>query len=261
MRNGVFFLSFFCKVTLLFGQQDSFEQALDLIQRGSFKEALPLLTEAASAGTEPRAAFYLSQAWRSGSGLSTNDSIADFWLLRAARDGYSPAFPEASVLLLNPHSAHYDSLSGISMLKTCVRQKQAQCELSMARIYLKTKSKNGHLDSAIVLLKSLAGNQTLIDIHEILSRQDAIETLFDIYSEPGTKSFDEYNACIWFIVWTENMQLVQPANRELYFERGRKLYQKTNREKARKALLAAQKIAGRDLELPETLVSHIETKP
>ena len=246
---------------LAIAQQDFFEQALDLIQRGSYRQAVPLLIKAAESGNEPQAAFFLSQAYRGENGLERNDSLTDVWLLRAASGGYTPAFPGAASILLNNRSAFFDSIAGVHMLRTCANQKQAHCQLALSRIFLTHKNKRGALDSALVLLKSLGAGTSLTDNGELLCRQDAIETLIDLYENPSSKIFDEITACAWFLIWTANMELSQPANKELYFTRGKKLCVKLSAAKIEKARLLAENIIKDKIVMPEGLPAGKGSKP
>jgi len=257
-------LVFFCFLLLGhsgFSQQDFFEQALGLIQKGSIDQAIPLLEKAAEAGQEPQAAFYLSQACRSGNGVAASDSLADVWLLKSAKQGYAPAYSGASSILLNPKSPFQDSLKGIFFLKTCAAQKQPDCQLRLARLFLSAGHKKKQLDSALVLLKSLACQTSISDQGELLYRQDALENLFDLYSNPASPVFNEVLAASWFLIWTMNMSLSQEANRELYFGKGKKWVARLTEAKAQKALQTAEGMIAAKIELPEELMKKKSPKP
>lgn len=251
MLRWVFLFSFFCRGFSAIAQQDFFEQALAHIQQGSLQEAFPLLLKAAESGIEPQATFFLSQAYRTGTGTSPNDSLADVWLLKSASQGYAPALGSAATLMLNPRSHFYDTLSGYRILRICAAQHQADCQLNLARHFLYRQHKKGNLDSALVILKNLAANRNLSEPQEIACKEEALEKIFDLYSWPNSKVFNEHTALVWFLVWTAQMQESTKGSKEMLMKKGKELYLKFPEAKANKALKMAEDILQEKISLPD----------
>jgi hypothetical protein len=262
MRSGLlFFFCFFLKGILVFAQQDNLEQALRLIQQGSYDQATPYLLRSAITDQDQQAAFLLSQAYRSGTGTAASDSLADEWMLRSAELGYPPAMFSAAEILLDPHSSFSDSLKGISILRKGATQQQADCQSLLAGIYLSKKSLKSMQDSAFLLLNTLASNQSLSDSRDLLYRQNALETLFDLHSDPQNPKFNEAEALACFLLWNENKSLCSDAITQLYSNKAKTLMAKMKKTQSEKALALAEKRSGKKMKWPPDLMPSRTNQP
>jgi TPR repeat protein len=234
--------------TLSFGQtaEELNKKSKDFLSQEDTKHAVPFLKQAAELGNA-EAQYNLGYCYQQGVEVLKNDSIANTWFLKSAKQGwlnaqfkiaYSYAFGRG--VTKNDEQAFFWSLQ-------CAKQGDPECMYNVVSCYQGGIGTNKNADSVLVWATRLAILKNPEDLQSSGQITSARANLATMYRDGQNVHKDMVKSYMWFLIYNENKRdfsiLVQQKNIDAIKEI-EKLLTPANKEKAK---FDAEKLVNRKL--------------
>lgn len=217
MNKIITLILFSLTVAICNGQtaDDMNKQARDFLTNGDTKNAVPLLKKASEIG-QAEAQYNYGYCFQHGIEVEKNDSIANIWLLKSARQGWLDAQFKVAYSYATGRGVTKDQNQAFYWSLKCAEQNDPECMFNVASCYQEGIGTNKNLDSMVVWAIRLG---SLPDVENLqLSGQvtSARANLATMYRDGQNVTKDLTKSYMWFLIYNESKRdfsiLVQQKN-------------------------------------------------
>ena len=179
------------------------QQSKELLANGDFKNALPLLKNAANLGNA-EAQYNLALCYQQGTGVPKNDTLANSWMLKSANKGWTDAQSNISSSFSLGRGIRQDDYQAFYWALQCANQNDPQCISNVIDYYREGIGTEEDLDSMIAWQSRLALLDSKGDIHLAKKIITARLNLVKMYKEGDLIPRDLFKCYIWLLIYNEN---------------------------------------------------------
>jgi TPR repeat protein len=204
---------------LSFGQnaEELNQKSKDLLAKQDFKNALPLLKQAAENGSA-EAQYNYGVCYQQGIEVPKNDSIANNWFLQSAKRGWKDAQFKIAYSYAKGRGWLKDDKKAFYWSVKCAEQQDPECMFNVVNCYLEGYGTEKNIDSMLVWASRLALLHNPEDLKLSGQITSARANLAIIYSEGKYVPKNFKKSYMWFLIYNENKNdfsiLVQQGNIE-----------------------------------------------
>ena len=221
-------------------------RAKELLIKGDMADAIPILQEAADAGSA-EAAYNLAICYQQGDGIAQNDSIANLWMLKSAGNGWVDAQYQMSYNYAAGKGIKQDYTQAFHWTEQCALQHDPDCMFNMAICYQRGIGTPENTDSMVSWTIRLALLPNPVDLRLSGKITAARLNLAKMYMNGTNVPRNLERSYMWFLIYNENKRdfslLVQQQNINLIKEEENQL----TPENKSQAISDAEKIFGHPL--------------
>jgi TPR repeat protein len=205
--------------TISFGQtaDELNKQSKAFLDRQDFKNAIPLLKQAAKKGSA-EAQYNLGVSYQQGIEVGKSDSLANLWFTEAATQGYKDAQFKVAYSYATGRGVPQDDLKAFEWSVKCAEQNDVECMNNVISCYLEGRGTTKNVDSMLSWAKRLALLETPEDLNLSGQITSARANLAIMYRDGQKVSRDLWKSYVWFLIYNENKRdfsvLVQQGNIE-----------------------------------------------
>ncbi len=203
--------------TLSFGQnaEELNKKSKEFLSQGDTKNAVPLLKQAAELGNA-EAQYNLGYCYQEGVEVPKNDSIANTWLLKSAKQGWLNAqFKIAYSYAVGRGTTKNDGQAFYWALQ-CAKQGDPECMFNVVSCYQEGIGTDKNLDSTLVWATRLATLENPEDLQLSGKITSARANLATMYRDRQNIPKDLVKSYMWFLIYNESKRdfsiLVQQEN-------------------------------------------------
>lgn len=131
------------------------KRSKELIEKGDIKNAVPILKQAAEAGSA-EAQYNLGYCYQSGNGVAQSDRTANSWYMRAAKQGYKDAQFKIAYSYALGRGAKQDYKKAFYWSQKCAMQGDLECMMHMVNCYYNGEGTAINKDSSLTWLRRIA---------------------------------------------------------------------------------------------------------
>ncbi len=204
------------------------KQAKYFLSKNDFKNAVPLLKQAAELG-QSESQYNYGYCFQQGEIVEKNDSIANFWLLKSAKQGWLDAQFKIAYSYAVGRGCNKDMPQAFYWSVKCAQQNDPECMNNVISCYYDGTGTDKNLDSALVWTIRLASLPDLENLQLSGIITSARKSLAIKYRDGNYGSKDNIKSYMWFLIYNESKRdfaiMEQRSNIDLIKELEKKLSQ------------------------------------
>lgn len=217
-----------------------------LLSNQKFKEAIPILEEAAKLGN-PESQYNLGVCYQFGYGVEKSDSIATNWYLRSANQGWKDGQYKISYAYITGKGVNKDEIKAFEYALLCAEQDDIECIFNVINCY---KDGIGVIEDSIKVLEwaiklgKMKTPENLKISSQITSSRLNIAHMFLVGNGAEKNLIKSYT---WFLIYNESKQDFSIILQEQQIKVIKKLEEKLSQDEVKKAKQIAEELLGRKL--------------
>jgi TPR repeat protein len=206
--NKQFFIlmtSSLCLICNLFGQsaEELNKQAKDFLTKGDTKSAVPLLRKAAEMG-QPESQYNYGYCFQQGIEVEKNDSIANIWLLKSAKQDWIDAQFKIAYSYAIGRGCEKDMKQAFYWSVKCAEQDDPECMFNVVNCYLEGVGTGKNIDSMLAWAVRLGSHQDLENLQLSGMITSARANLATMYRDGNNVKKDLVKSYMWFLIYNES---------------------------------------------------------
>jgi len=221
-------------------------QSKELLNQEKFKEAIPILIEAAELGNA-ESQYNLGVCYQFGYGTDQNDSIATSWYLKSAEQGWTDGEYKMSYAYIKGTGIEKDEKKAFDYTLKCATKKDVECIFNLISCY--TDGIGTEKDSVKVLewAIELAKMETSENLNVSGKITSARLNLAHMFMNGKGVNQDIVKSYTWFIIYNESKSDFSVRVQEQQIALIKKLEEQLSHEQIANAKNEAEKILGKSL--------------
>lgn len=221
-------------------------QSKALLNQEKFKEAIPILIEAAELGNA-ESQYNLGVCYQFGYGTDQNDSIATSWYLKSAEQGWTDGEYKMSYAYIKGTGIEKDEKKAFDYTLKCATKKDVECIFNLISCY--TDGIGTEKDSVKVLewAIELAKMETSENLNVSGKITSARLNLAHMFMNGKGVNQDIVKSYTWFIIYNESKSDFSVRVQEQQIALIKKLEEQLSHEQIANAKNEAEKILGKSL--------------
>lgn len=234
--------------TLSFGQsaEELNKKSKEFLDRQDFKNAIPLLRQAAEKGNA-EAQYNYGICFQQGVEVPKSDSIADTWFLKAANQGWKDAQFKMAYSFATGRGVTQDDRQAFFWSVKCAEQQDVECMFNVVSCYMEGRGTQKNMDSMLVWATRIALLETPENLNISGQITSARANLATMYRDGQNVQKDLTKSYMWFLIYNESKRdfsvLVQQKNIEAI----QVLEKQLSQADKDKAMIEAEKLLGKKL--------------
>ncbi|MEP6614893.1 MAG: tetratricopeptide repeat protein [Mucilaginibacter sp.] len=203
--------------TLSFGQnaEELNKKSKDFLSQGDTKHAVPLLKQATELGNA-EAQYNLGYCYQQGVEVPKNDSVANAWLLKSAKQGWLNAQFKIAYSYAVGRGTNKNDRQAFFWSLECAKQGDPECMFNVVDCYQEGIGTNKNLDSALVWATRLAILENPENLQLSGKITSARANLAAMYYNGQNVPKNFVKSYMWFLIYNESKRdfsiLVQQQN-------------------------------------------------
>jgi uncharacterized protein len=227
--------------------EDLNSKAKVLLEKGEYKNAVPLIKEAAEAGN-PEAQYNFGVCYQQGVEVSQSDSAANIWFLKSAKQGWKDAQFKIAYSYATGRGCFKDDKQAFYWSIKCAGQKDPECIFNVINCYSEGLGTDKNVDSMLIWATRLALLETPEDLQLSGRITSARANLAVMYKEGQNVEKNIVTSYMWYRIYNESKRdfsvLVQQENIDSIKELEKQMTQtKKDEAKIQAELLLGHKLA------------------
>ena len=221
-------------------------QSKELLNQEKFKEAIPILIEAAELGNA-ESQYNLGVCYQFGYGTDQNDSIATSWYLKSAVQGWTDGEYKMSYAYIKGTGIEKNEKKAFDYTLKCATKKDVECIFNLISCY--TDGIGTEKDSVKVLewAIELAKMETSENLNVSGKITSARLNLAQMFMNGKGVNKDIVKSYTWFIIYNESKSDFSVRVQEQQIALIKKLEEQLSHEQKANAKNEAEKILGKSL--------------
>ena len=221
-------------------------QSKALLNQEKFKEAIPILIEAAELGNA-ESQYNLGVCYQFGYGTDQNDSIATSWYLKSAEQGWTDGEYKMSYAYIKGTGIEKNEQKAFVYTLKCATKKDVECIFNLISCY--TDGIGTEKDSVQVLewAVELAKMETSENLNVSGKITSARLNLAHMFMNGKGVNKDIVKSYTWFIIYNESKSDFSVRVQEQQIALIKKLEEQLSHEQIANAKNEAEKILGKSL--------------
>lgn len=241
-----FLLTFLVQTSFAQRAEELTIQSKELLKQQKFKEAIPILIEAAELGNA-ESQYNLGVCYQFGYGTDQNDSIATSWYLKSAEQGWTDGEYKMSYAYIKGTGIEKDEKKAFDYTLKCATKKDVECIFNLISCY--TDGIGTEKDSVKVLewAIELAKMETSENLNVSGKITSARLNLAHMFMNGKGVNQDIVKSYTWFIIYNESKSDFSVRVQEQQIALIKKLEEQLSHEQIANAKNEAEKILGKSL--------------
>lgn len=241
-----FLLTFLVQTSFAQRAEELNIQSKALLNQEKFKEAIPILIEAAELGNA-ESQYNLGVCYQFGYGTDQNDSIATSWYLKSAEQGWTDGEYKMSYAYIKGTGIEKDEKKAFDYTLKCATKKDVECIFNLISCY--TDGIGTEKDSVKVLewAIELAKMETSENLNVSGKITSARLNLAHMFMNGKGVNQDIVKSYTWFIIYNESKSDFSVRVQEQQIALIKKLEEQLSHEQIANAKNEAEKILGKSL--------------
>ncbi len=221
-------------------------QSKELLNQQKFKEAIPILIEAAELGNA-ESQYNLGVCYQFGYGTIQNDTIATSWYLKSAEQGWTDGEYKMSYAYIKGTGIEKNEKKAFDYTLKCAKKNDVECIFNLISCY--TDGIGTEKDSVKVLewAIELAKMETSENLNVSGKITSARLNLAHMFMNGKGVNKDIVKSYIWFIIYNESKSDFSVRVQEQQIELIKKLEKQLSNKQIANAKNEAEKILGKSL--------------
>ncbi len=205
MKLNITLILLFCLSFTAFGQvaDDFNRQSRELLAKGDYKNAVPVLKEAAEAGSA-EAQYNYGVCFEQGVGVPKNDSIANNWFLKSANQGWLDAQFKMAYSYFNGRGYTRNYKQAFYWSLKCAAQNDPECMFNVVSCYQEGIGTDKNTDSMLVWAVRLGSHADLDNLQLSGMITSARANLATMYLSGDKVKKDLVKSYMWFLIYNES---------------------------------------------------------
>jgi TPR repeat protein len=223
--------------TLCFGQnaEELNKQSKELLGKHDFKNAVPLIRQAAEKGNA-EAQYNYGICYQQGIEVLKSDSIANLWFLKAANQGWKDAQFKMAYSYATGRGVTQDDNKAFIWSLRCAEQQDVECMFNVVSCYMEGRGTQKNIDSMLAWATRIG-----------LLQSSARANLATIYSSGQYVSKDLVKSYTWYLIYNESKRDFSVLEQQKNIEAIQALEKQLSQADRDKAKLEAEKMLGGNL--------------
>ena len=221
-------------------------QSKELLKQEKFKEAIPILIEAAELGNA-ESQYNLGVCYQFGYGTIQNDTIATSWYLKSAEQGWTDGEYKMSYAYIKGTGIEKNEKKAFDYTLKCAKKNDVECIFNLISCY--TDGIGTEKDSVKVLewAIELAKMETSENLNVSGKITSARLNLAHMFMNGKGVNKDIVKSYTWFIIYNESKSDFSVRVQEQQIALIKKLEEQLSHEQIANAKNEAEKILGKSL--------------
>jgi len=227
-------------------------QAKELLTKGDCKAALPFLKQAADAG-QPEAQYNLGYSYQQGIEVVQDDSIANMWYMKSAKQGFADAEFKLSFSYALGRGCRKDMKAAVYWSKRCAERNDAECMYNLMNCYAQGTGVKKNTDSMLYWAVRLGAHLDVENLQISGMITNARLNLAITYRDGVNVKKDIKKGYMWFLIYNESKRDFSILEQQKNIEAIKELEKKISSSEKEKIIAKAEKQINRKLKNLETL--------
>ncbi|PQJ09641.1 hypothetical protein CJD36_017035 [Flavipsychrobacter stenotrophus] len=251
-----FLIAFFIIPNLCFGQsaKELNEQSKVLLAKNDITSALPLLKQAADAGSAETQYNY-GLCFQQGIGVTHNDTTANHWYLKAATQGNVDAQFKISYSYVTGRGCAKDDKRAFYWSVKCAQQNDPTCMFNTISCYKDGLGTTRNTDSMMVWAIRLASLPDVEDLQQSGNITSARLNLATMYLNGSEVKKDLHKSYLWLLIYNESKRDFSFVDQQKAIDMIKSVEKDLTEKDKKNATTAAEKQIGHPLKN----LSHLYT--
>ncbi len=235
--------------TLSFGQkaEELNQKSKDFLSRQDFKNAVPLLRQAAESGNV-EAQYNYGICFQQGIEVPKSDSSANNWFLKSAKQGWKDAQFKVAYSYATGRGWTQDDKQAFHWSVKCAEQQDPECMFNVVNCYLEGRGTVKNIDSMLVWATRLALMHNPEDLSLSGQITSARANLAVMYSEGRNVQKNSEKSYMWFLIYNENKRDFSIIDQQQNIDKIKELEKQLTVSDKTKAIGQAEKLLNHKLE-------------
>ena len=248
MNKIITLILFTLTVSICRGQtaDDINKQAKDFLAKSDTKNAVPLLKKAAEM-EQPEAQYNYGYCFQQGIEVEKNDSIANTWLLKSAKQGWLDAQFKIAYSYAVGRGFSKDMKQAFYWSVKCGQQNDPECMNNVIGCYNDGTGTEKNLDSALAWTIRLASLPDLENLQLSGIITSARKSIAIKYRDGNYVSKDKIKSYMWFLIYNESKRDYAIMEQRFNIDLIKELEKQLSQSEKDKAKQNAEKQIGRKL--------------
>ncbi len=241
-----FLLTFLVQSSFAQRAEELTTQSKELLKQEKFKEAIPILIEAAELGNA-ESQYNLGVCYQFGYGTIQNDTIATSWYLKSAEQGWTDGEYKMSYAYIKGTGIEKNEKKAFDYTLKCAKKNDVECIFNLISCY--TDGIGTEKDSVKVLewAIELAKMETSENLNVSGKITSARLNLAHMFMNGKGVNKDIVKSYTWFIIYNESKSDFSVRVQEQQIALIKKLEEQLSHEQIANAKNEAEKILGKSL--------------
>ena len=234
--------------TFSFGQsaEELNKQSKDFLNRQDFKNAVPLIRQAAEKG-DAESQYNYGICYQQGIEVSKSDSIAHTWFLKSAQKGWKDAQFKVAYSYSTGRGVAQDDKQAFYWSRKCADQQDVECMFNVVSCYIEGRGTIKNLDSMVLWATRIALLETPEDLSISGQITSARANLATMYRDGQNISKDFLKSYMWFLIYNESKRDFSVLEQQKNIETIQILEKQLSQTDKDKAKLDAEKLLRKKL--------------
>ena len=234
--------------TLVFGQnaEELNKKSKDFLSKGDFKNAVPLLKQAAELGNA-EAQYNLGYCYQDGVEVPKNDSIANTWLLKSAKQGWLNAQFKIAYSYAVGRGTTKDNEQAFYWVLQCAKQGDPECMFNVVSCYKDGIGVTKNIDSLLVWATRLGVLENPENLQLSGQITGARLNLAKMYRDGKPLPKDNLKSYVWYLIYNEGKRDFSILEQQTQIDAIKELEKELTQTDKGKAKIEAEKILNRKL--------------
>jgi len=234
--------------TISYGQssEDLNNKSKELIDKQDFKNAIPLIKQAAEKGNA-EAQYNYGVSYQQGIEVPQNDSIANTWFIKSAKQGWKDAQFKIAYSYATGRGVTQDDKQAFYWSAKCAEQQDVECMFNVVTCYMEGRGTEKNLDSMLVWATRIALLETPEDLNISGQITSARANLATMYRDGQNISKDFAKSYMWFLIYNESKRDFSVLEQQKNVEAIQALEKQLSQAEKDKAKVEAEMLLGKKL--------------
>jgi len=231
-----------------FGQsaEDLNKKSKELLDKQDFKNAIPLIRQAAEKGNA-EAQYNYGVSYQQGIEVPQNDSIANTWFIKSAKQGWKDAQFKIAYSYATGRGVTQDDRQAFYWSAKCAEQQDVECMFNVVGCYMEGRGTEKNLDSMLLWATRIALLETPEDLNISGQITSARANLATMYRDGQDVSKDLTKSYMWFLIYNESKRDFSVLEQQKNIEAIQTLEKQLSQAEKDKAKVEAEKLLGKKL--------------
>jgi TPR repeat protein len=218
----------------------------EFLSKSDTRDATPLLKQAAELG-QPEAQYNYGVCYQQGIEVETNDSIANEWFLKSAKQGWVDAQFKISYSYALGRGCSKDLAQAFYWSVKCAEQGDPECMFNVVNCYHDGSGTAQNSDSMLIWAVRLGSHHEVENLQLSSMITSARLNLAIMYRDGDHVQKDFVNSYMWFLIYNESKRDFSIIQQQKNIDAIKDLENKMSEEDKDKARIAAARQLNRKL--------------